>query len=292
MNISKGAHFAVCSEQHRTLSDYWQLKFPQTLLFASMILLLFMSGCTATREAEQQTLLALENTSKLQNENTRLNAELQEQSALVAKLQMELVQMQERVTRLLNEQKKMANEITENTIRIPAANTKVETVAYLAEIATEIESAKQSSQTEDIEVFDKAELLLDESNSELTNNHFEHAALLAAQAMALVNTLRLNKASEAQPKTRTYSDFLAPLELKFAKRSNIRKAPGTQAALIDTCEPGTRITALGHKGDWIKVLLPDGKEGWVYYSLLSVPELLHAPKKLQPLPVPLPKVSD
>lgn len=237
-------------------------------------------GCTSTKVAEQQAQKAMEENVQLQSENARLNAELEEKNILAARLQMELVKKQEQIGRLKSiTQQSLAKEIASNTIRTPAATTKVETVAYLAEIATEIETFRETSTPDQQETYEKADKLIQESNNELEKERFEQASLLAAQAMELINRQRADSPSVSTLKGQPYSDFISPLELKLAKRSNIRKSPGSRSKLIATVDPGTSVVATGHKGYWIKVTLPDGRSGWVYYSLLSIPKDCTLPKE-------------
>ncbi len=239
---------------------------------AIVILLLLVTGCTSMKNAELQALHATEQNNLLQQENDRLNALLAERSINNASLQMELAKQQEEIARLKSgRQPSLAKEIATNTIRTPAASTKVETVAYLAEIETEIETFSETSSPGQQEAVEKAGTLILESNLELENGNFEKASLLAAQAMELINTERVDTSSVKKRYSRHYTDFVSPLTLKLAKQSNIRAAPGKRSKRVTIVEKGSSVTAKGHQGNWIKVVLPDGKSGWVYYSLLSIP---------------------
>ncbi|SHO43122.1 SH3 domain-containing protein [Desulfopila aestuarii] len=210
----------------------------------------------------------------LQSKVDNLQARLELQNVVTARLQMELVQKKEEIARLRAAGLGLAKGIASNTIRTPAANTRVETVAYLAEVTTEIETARERSRPEDQELFAEADRFMTQSNRELESDRYEQATLLAAQALELISRQRFNDEGEAKIVPETYNDFIAPLDLKVAKMSNIRKAPGKRGKLVTTVEPGTSVTAIGHKGYWIKVSLQDGRGGWIYYSLLSIPQKL------------------
>jgi len=210
----------------------------------------------------------------LQREVDSLQARLELQNAVTARLQMELVQKKEEIARLRSAGQGLAKEIASNTIRTPAANTRVETVAYLAEVATEIEAARENGKPEEQELFAEADQFMVQSNRELENDRYEQATLLAAQALELISRQRFNDEGEVKIVPETYADFIAPLNLKVAKTSNIRKAPGIRGKVVTTVKPDTSVTAIGHKGYWIKVSLQDGRGGWIYYSLLSIPKTL------------------
>lgn len=244
-----------------------------------LLLALLAGGCTAGKVAEENAAKAIGQNIHLQNENDRLRTELEERNVLTAKLQMELVKKQEEITQLNSTRQGLAKEIAQKTIRTPAVSTKVETVAYIAEITTEIEAIREASRPEEHALFEQVDALVQESNSELEQDRFEQASLLAAQAMDLVNRQHSCNGPGQKIKSGPYADFITPLELKLAMRSNVRTAPGIRSKLVTTVEPGTHVTAAGHKGSWIKVVLPDGRQGWIYYVLLSIPEELNTLKK-------------
>lgn len=244
-----------------------------------LLLALLAGGCTAGKVAEENAAKAMGQNILLQNENDRLRTELEEKNVLTAKLQMELVKKQEEIIQLNSTRQGLAKEIAQKTIRPPAANTKVETVAYIAEITTEIQAIREESRPEEHTLFEQADALIQESNSELEQDRFEQASLLAAQAMELVNRQHSASAPGHKVKSGSYAEFITPLELKLAMRSNVRTAPATRSKLVTTVDSGTRVTAAGHKGSWIKVVLPDGRQGWIYYVLLSIPEELNTLEK-------------
>lgn len=210
----------------------------------------------------------------LQREVDNLQGRLELQNRVTARLQMELVEKKEEIVRLRAAGQGLATEIASNTIRTPAANTRVETVTYLAEVTTEIEAARQKSQPDEQELFAEVDQLMAQSNLELEGDRYEQASLSAAQALELISRKRFDDEGAVKVAPETYTDFIAPLDLKVAKKSNVRKTPGTRGRLVTTVEPETSVVAIGHKGYWIKISLQDGRKGWIYYSLLSIPSKL------------------
>lgn len=235
---------------------------------------LLSGGCTAVKRAEERAAKATEQNRMLQHEVDALQTRLERQNGITARLQMDLVQKKEEIARLRVSSQGLAKEIATNTIRTPAANTRVETVAYLAEVQTEIETARARAKPEEQELFDEADRFMARSNHELESGRYEQAALLAAQALDLISRPRVTNDGEVKIAPKIYADFISPIDLRVAKTSNIREAPGIRGKVITTVEPETRVTAIGHKGYWIKVVLDGGREGWIYYSLLSIPERL------------------
>ncbi len=50
---------------------------------------------------------------------------------------------------------------------------------------------------------------------------------------------------------------------------NVRTGPGTNYRYFTEIDPGTELRLLRASGSWSNVLLPDGREGWVYTPLLT-----------------------
>ena len=49
---------------------------------------------------------------------------------------------------------------------------------------------------------------------------------------------------------------------------NIRALPGTNAVILKTCKQGDRVRVLGKYDEWIKIMLDDNTEGYVYNELI------------------------
>ena len=56
------------------------------------------------------------------------------------------------------------------------------------------------------------------------------------------------------------------------QRANVRTGPGQGFEVITGLEPGTEVPVLGRNGDgtWIRIGLPDGREGWIFADLLQI----------------------
>ncbi len=55
--------------------------------------------------------------------------------------------------------------------------------------------------------------------------------------------------------------------------ANIRTGPGlTYGTLSDGADPGTEVDVIGRNSDssWLNIILPDGREGWIFSSLLTL----------------------
>ena len=50
---------------------------------------------------------------------------------------------------------------------------------------------------------------------------------------------------------------------------NIRKGPGTNYPILTKAKRNTKLKAIGENGNWYQIILPDGKIGWIYKSLVK-----------------------
>lgn len=218
----------------------------------------------------------------LQEKNNQLAAKLAEENAVTASLQKELKEKQAEINRIKSTQKDLTQEIKHNKIRMPTSNTKVEVVTYLAEVETDIIAAKELATGNKQQIFEQANRSITESKAELERGNYDAARSQASQAMKLTQDIRIKTALNRKVAPNTSVDFTAPLHLQIAKQSNIRKKPTMEGEISVILPPKTPVTASGYQGNWIKVTCKNGQEGWVHYSLLTVPETtLPFPKPVQ-----------
>lgn len=209
---------------------------------------------------------------ELQEANRQLMSAIQEEKNNSAKLQMALIEKQSKISNLKSSQMNRKQEDPRRTLRIPVPSTRAEAVTYLAEIKTEIDTERGIKQEAHQQTFQQADTLLEQSKDELAKNNYDTACLLASQAMELIHNLRINNALEDDSKSDIYTEFIKPLQLVAMRRSNIRTKAGKGGKLVNSLEAGTPVTAYGYKGNWIKVKTNNGHEGWIYFTLLNVPQ--------------------
>lgn len=227
-------------------------------------------GCSSMNQAE-----ILRQNTLLQQKNSDLAAELAEEIAVTANLQMKLVEKQTEIDKKKINEELLTQEIQQTKARIPQPESKVEVVAYLAEVEADINAAKELADDSEKSMFQQIDRLITESKLEFSRGNDETAHSLASQAMELTQTLRIKRAVSKKMAESTYAEFMLPLNLYVVKRSNIRKKPTEQGEIFVTLPPGTPVIAHGSQGDWIKVTSPESQEGWIHYPLLSIPATVH-----------------
>jgi hypothetical protein len=237
-----------------------------TLLLSILLgLMVTISGCSLTNEAEKNAL---------QEKNMLLSAELATQSSLTAKLQMQLLEKNAEINKLASTQQDVVRKMKEarSKRRMRGPTNKAEVVAFLAEVTTDIDSAREATSNKGQQhALTKAEQILSQGKAELEQGDFDKAYSLADQALELIQTMQLKIVPSRKPPQGPFTALLAPLSVQLSKQSNMRKRPDVHAQILHVLAPGTTVTATGYQGQWVKVTIKDHHSGWIHYSLLVIP---------------------
>ena len=240
---------------------------------AVLFLTSLLFGCASTKESERKIAELSQENSILQEKNQRLTCELIEQKNTAARLQMALVEKQVEINTAKSARKNLPSQGTEHLQgRMPPPNSKAEAVTCLAEVESEINSARESSTTgEEPLDFSPVDDLLAKSRGILARDNYDGACTLAYQALAMTREIRLKAVLVRKATPSVYADFHEPLQLRAVKRCNIRNRPSTSSKILETLASDTRVTAIGYRGNWIKIAVGAGETGWIFYNLLTVP---------------------
>ena len=65
--------------------------------------------------------------------------------------------------------------------------------------------------------------------------------------------------------------FNAAVQLRVRVRSNVRAAPSRASYRVAVLEPNVFVLARAFRGRWVRVQTEEGREGWVFHSLLDTP---------------------
>lgn len=239
------------------------------ILFLLFLVSSQLFGCSSMKDAEM-----LRQNTLLQQKNNELAGELVKENAVTASLQMKLVEKQTEIDKIKFTEELLTAEIVQTKARIPQPKNKIEVVTYLAEAEVDINAVKELADDRERAMFVQIDHLMSESKRELSQGNDEKAHSQASQAMELTQNLRVKRALRKKMAESTYTEFMLPLKLHVAKRSNIRKKPTEQAEILVTLPAGTPVTARGSQAEWIDVTSPTGLQGWIHYPLLSIPETI------------------
>lgn len=247
---------------------YKRLSSDSLIVFLLLVVSTLLFGCSSMKETE-----VLHQNNILQEKNNELAAQLAEENAATASLAMKLVEKQKEIDSIKFTQEHLTQEIAHTKAMIvPTLHNKVEVVTYLAEVETDINAAKELASDGEQLIFAQVDRLIAESKVELEQGNYDTAVSRASQAVESTQALRIKTALNRRMAESTYAEFIRPLHLHVAKRSNFRKNPTVRGEILVTLAPGTVVTASGYQGGWIKVTSNIAQEGWIHYSLLAVPE--------------------
>lgn len=231
-------------------------------------ILVLLSGCVMNKGKETASLLVQKNI-ELERANEELVKELEQQKQLTAQLQMSLLEKYAEVDRLTATQERFAREFVHNKTKLWNRGDKVETVKFVAEVTTVIDTVRERKpKGSRKDALLRAEQYLAESKTALDDGNFDDASYLAEQALKQVQT-KMDVGDDGQLKEDLGVTFAAPLSMKLLKSSNVRETPSMQAKVKCVLETGSQLIAVGYKGEWVKVKIAEEDNGWIHYSLLS-----------------------
>lgn len=206
----------------------------------------------------------------MERENRQLAKELEQQKQLTAQLQMCLLGKYAELDRLTVTQERFIREFVHNKTKLWNRGDKVETVRFVAEVTTVIDTVKEGKLTGSRkDSLLQAEQYLDESKAALDKGDFDGASHLAELALKQVDTIQLKLTADGPLQDDMVIDFATPLTMKLLKNSNVREAPSAEANVKAVLESGSHVIAIGYKGKWVKVKREEQENGWIHYSLLS-----------------------
>lgn len=146
-------------------------------------------------------------------------------------------------------------------------NIKMEDAEFSEEIMEEIR--------ENLLSFDeKIREFVDEKFSGIKVNSvkFMVGSLLVA-TMPLIPSMKAHAAELSVATTQSSTVSSTNMGTVTASKLNTRSGPGTNYSIIHVLYQGNQVKVIGLSGSWYKILLSDGRTGWVSKAYLSVNEV-------------------
>jgi hypothetical protein len=243
------------------------------LLSTSVVLLvLILSGCSSTNGVDKNMEMIRQNTA-LQEKNSEMAVELNTRKAQTSSLQQQVFEKNAEIDRLKTMQKGLGKEVARIKTKMHVPESKAEAVTVLAEIETDINTAKERAAGDLRQSFDKPDQLMAESKSQLDQGHYDRACSLAGEALEMVQAMELKTETIIKQPKGPMVHFVFPLAMQLIKKSNIREYPSTNAQIRHSLDQKTRVTATGHDRSWIRIAINNQQLGWIHSSLLTLPEI-------------------
>jgi hypothetical protein len=116
----------------------------------------------------------------------------------------------------------------------------------------------------------QAEHLLTLAAAEFKKENYSGSVYLTNQAKALIKARETRSSGvESLPKADGEVPFSFPLTLRAVSKSNVREGPGPTFKVVFAVTPDAPLTAYSYKGLWVRIKANDGRNGWIYYSLID-----------------------
>jgi hypothetical protein len=157
-------------------------------------------------------------------------------------------------------------EVVRAMARIQTLATRAEAASGMAEVDVALQMLGDAQES----AVQQAMQLMAQSSAEFDKQNYAGALYLANQAreLAAQGRRRLSVAEQGALRQGEVV-FALPLTIRTTSRGNVREGPGTNYAVLYTTEDASRLTALSHLGDWIRVSDEGGRTGWISRGLVD-----------------------
>jgi hypothetical protein len=199
----------------------------------------------------------------LEDRASRAELGLLERDARVLELEQRLESQQ----RLLDE---TIAEVVRTKAKLRGTESRAEAASQMAEAEIALKALGDRPHGGESPEYRQAVQLLGLSAAEFEAENYGGAIYLTSQAKSLISLGQVRLSERAEIET-TAGEVLfgVPLPLAVLRTSNVREGPGTEFRVIVTLRQGTPLTGYSYKGEWIRVKLEDGTQGWIHQALAS-----------------------
>jgi hypothetical protein len=184
----------------------------------------------------------------------------------VARLELTLWERDAQIEVLERSLQETRQEVVRAMARIQTLATRAEAASGMAEVDVALQALGDARES----AVQQARQLMEQSSAEFERQNYAGALYLANQArdLAAQGRRRLSVAEQGALRQGEVV-FALPLSIRTTSRGNVREGPGTNYAVLYTTEDASRLTALSHMGDWIRVTDETGRTGWISRGLVD-----------------------
>lgn len=209
------------------------------------------SALTAKNGDQKETIAALE-------------LHVLEQDALVKSLRGQIASQQAEFDQAIGE-------VVRSKAKVRSLESKAEAASDMAEAEIALKGAGTARSAGDTSAaLSQAAQLLTMAGQEFEKGNYGGSLYLTSQARTKVHLVEVqSRLRERLEPVAGEVRFAAPVDLKVAKASNLRKAPSLDAEVLATLPSGTQVTGYSYKEGWVRVESGDrSTAGWVFQELL------------------------
>lgn len=211
-------------------------------------------GSSALEEANER-IVALELANRtLRKELAALELRLIDNST-------QLTQTRERFQRLSRAHEDAVSEVVRSQAKLQGNVSQADAAANIAE--AELALSERASGDEVVQ----ARALLASASLQFDQGNYGGALYLSNQSKRVLASAR--PASQMLAAYEGENRFSEMLAMWVSGNSNLRAGPGLEHSVVQILKAGTPLRGYSYADAWVRVVLEDGSDGWVYRTLVS-----------------------
>lgn len=198
---------------------------------------------------------------------SEVDPELEDQ---IARLQIQLLESDVVLVEMSEQLDLTRQELVRNLAKLQSQASRAEAASGMAEAEIALVALGQMTGGTDLPEFAQAESRIAESTAEFNMDNYGGALYLATVARSLARGARSRLGGGGGSSLQEgESLFALPVPLQTISRSNVREGPGLGATVLFTLEGGTLLIGQSYTNQWVRVVDEEGREGWIFHTLVT-----------------------
>lgn len=207
----------------------------------------------------------------------RLESEVNELRERAVRAELSLMERDAEIRQLeqrLEAQQKMLDETIEEIVRakgrLRGMENKAQAASQLAEAEIALKALEDLPGGSEVPEYGRAAELIESGTREFAKENYGGAIYLGNQAKTLISLAQARIGDRRRTeRSEDEVSFQAPLPLAVSVNTNVRAGPGLDHQVITTLRGSSQVLGYSYRGEWVRVTLEDGREGWIHQTLLK-----------------------
>lgn len=194
-----------------------------------------------------------------------------EMEARIARLEIMLLERDARLVELQQSLDATRQEVVRNLAKLQSQANRAEAASGLAEAEIALQTLERAQGGTALPEYVEAQARVRESSAEFGQENYGGALYLATEARTLARAGQSRLAAGGGEDLRQGETVFAtavPLSTGD-QRANVRSGPGLGFDVLFTLEPETLMVGQSYTSEWVRVVLEDGREGWIFHTLVT-----------------------
>jgi hypothetical protein len=196
--------------------------------------------------------------------------EMADMERRIAVLQLQLLEKDAQNRRLADQLNETRLEVVRTMAKLQSQATRAEAASGVAEAEIALQALAGVEGGPDSREYAEARNLLTQGTQQFEAGNFGGALYLATYARAAAaNGQSRIAGADGHELLSGESVFALPVRLATSSRSNVRNGPGLEFSVRFVVEAGTPLSGLSYSGEWVRVVDPEGRGGWIFSTLVD-----------------------